>query len=125
MVKIEFQSMSIDVLDIPIKRKIFKKKVEDLLQLIKNQGEDFRIHLENTRLKFDDKILNRKKYLSFYGIDNKSVVFCEKYRSMLICIQFNCTRTQDAITGVIDDSTRVKMSCGHYVKSLLYLINFK
>ena len=120
MVKIEFQSMSIDILDIPIKRKIFKKKVEDLIQLIKNQGEDFRIHLENTRLKFNDKILINKKYLLHYGIDNKSVVFCEKYyepcRSMIFGIQFNSTRTQDVITGDIDDSTRAKMSCGHYVK---------
>ena len=89
------------------------KNTIDLIRLIKNQGEYLRIHLENTRLKFNDKILINKKYLSYYGIDNKSVVFCEKYYepcwSMLFCIQFSSARTQDAITGVIDDSTIVSL----------------
>jgi len=127
MVKIEFQSMSVAILDFPIDKNNFfsKIKVVDFKKMLQNHDQILKIHLENTRLKFNNKVLVNKMTLSYYGIENNSVIFCEKYYepsivgnywSILFGIQLNKTKTQDAITGDIDDTTRAKMSCGHYVK---------
>jgi hypothetical protein len=127
MVKIEFQSMSVDTLDFLIgeNQDFSKIKVQDLKKDIKNHDETFTIHLENTRLKFNDKVLVNKKTLLYYGISENSVIYCEKFFEPSVWVGlswFTRIQTQDAITGDIDDNKRAIMSCGHSVKKVKFIL---
>ena len=92
---------------------------------IKNHGQTFAIHLENTRLKFNEKVLVNKKTLFYYGISENSVIYCEKFFEPSVWVGlswFTRIQTQDAITGDIDDNKRAIMSCGHSVKKLKFIL---
>lgn len=81
-----------------------------------NQIESLRIALKNSKLKFDEQVLEDDNYLSYYNIKENSLIEIAKHfdRDQHFGIKF--VYKPDAITG--DDSIlylRAELSCGHAV----------
>ena len=132
MIRIEFQSMSIDSLQFHVgDEQSFKKlKIVDLKLKLKASDPRLKCHFENTRLRYNDRILENKKSLAFYGIQANALISCEKFYEPSIWSYFtrdfklSKALTQDAITGDIDANvTRAIMSCGHNVRFFVLFLN--
>ena len=124
MIRIEFQSMSIESFQFHVgdEQSFEKLKIVDLKPKLKALDPRLKCHFENTRLRYNDRILENKKSLAFYGIKANALISCEKFYEPSIWSYFrrdfklSKSGTRDAITGEIDANiTRAIMSCGHSV----------
>jgi hypothetical protein len=83
-----------------------------LKEKILNSSETKHI-LENSRLKFNDSILEDNRLLSSYGIKNNSIISVEKYYDPALKFGLKFVIAQDSITGENNGLLKAALSCGH------------